>query len=1044
MNRSLRVLHLEDDPYDAELIRETLNSEGTTHTIINADDQDSFLAALEHEKFDIIIADFALPSFNGQAALNIAQQKCPDIPFIFVSGAIGEERAIASLKQGATDYVLKHRLSGLIPAVQRALREVAERRERQQAINTLAIRARQQAAVATLGQLALLNTPLPQLMDEAVTLMVQALDVQYGQLLQLLPGGQALQMVAGFGWRDAVIGQAIIEADLASQAGYTLLSQEPVVMTNLSTETRFRASAIAQEHQVVSGMSVVVPGEESPFGVVGVFTDQPRDFTEDDIYFLQNIAHVLATAIERKKREEELRQSRNQLRAILEGITEGITVQRPDGTLIYANEMAAQISGYPTAQALLDAPIQEISQKFELRNEAGELIPTEQLPGRKALQHGQPSSDVLIRFRPRHEGEEWWSVVSATPIFDAQGEIQFAVNIFRDVTERIRLYEAEQHARQLAEEAAERTAGLQRVTAALSQALTPSQVAQLVVEQGVAVLGADAGSVVLYREKEQMLELLYAGGYPQNVIQQWQRFPVTTPVPIAEVIRTGQAIFLESPDDALEQYPLMESGLRQTENQAWASIPLWVEGRNIGVMGLSFVEPQVFNENDQTFMLALGRQCAQALERARLYEAERTARAEAELARHRLEFLAEASGILATSLDYYWTLDKVAHLSVPRVADWCVILLTKLGGANSALETVSIVHKDRERVSWATQLLDQFALRPDFSLGLNNVLDTGQSELYIDFPTLLLGQVDSDLNREIVQRSGAQSLMIVPLKARDHIMGAMILATAESGRYLEQDDLSLAEDLARRAALAIDNARLYWEATQLNDILEQRVIERTEQLRRLTQQLVTTQEEERRRLSRELHDEAGQALTALRISLGLIQDDLPNELVTLKQRMAEAVALTREAMDQIRNLAHDLRPPSLDTVGLNLTLEGFCREFAQRTQLAITYTGTELPELPELVSTTFYRLLQEALTNVVRHAQAHRVQVILGYEDHQLSLTVSDDGQGFNTEKVNVYLIKGIGLLGMQERVELLNGQLEIDSKSGHGTRLVARVLLSH
>ena len=1041
MSRSLRILHLEDNPYDAELIRETLVEAGIHHKMINADDRNGFVSVIEQGQLDLIIADFALPSFDGQTALTIAQEKCPHVPFIFVSGAIGEERAIESLKQGATDYVLKHRLSGLIPAIRRALREVEERGQRQQAVASLAVRVQQQAAVAELGQLALVNTHLPQLMDETVTLVAQALNVEYGELLQLLPDNRVLRLVAGVGWQEGLVGQATVEADLTSQAGYTLFSQEPVVVPDLLSETRFTASPLVKDHGLVSGMSVVVSGAEHPFGVLGTFTRHQRSFTEDDIYFLQSMAHVLATAIERKQREEQLRQSRNQLRAILEGISEGITVQRPDGSLIYANEMAAQLSGYPTVQAFVNAPLGEIAQKFELRDEAGQPFPVNQLPGRLALQ-GQASDDVILRFRPVAGGEERWSVVSATPIFDEQGEVQFAVNIFRDVTERTRLYQREKEARQQAEAITMRIASLQVVTASLSEALTPLRVAQLVVEQGLSVLGAQAGSVVVLNEEEAMLEILYSGGYQQNIVNRWQRFSLTASTPISEVVRTGQAIFLSSPQAAIEQYPLMEPYIKQTGSRAWATLPLEVEGRTIGAFGLSFTHPQVFDKSDQTFMLALGRQCAQALERARLYEAEYVARAEAEIARHRLGFLAEASAILASSLDYQLTLNQMAYRAVPQIADWCTVILTKERNTTSTMDFVAVAHRDPEKTVWATELLRAYSLTSDMPFGLRNVLRTGQTELYPDFPQTLLTTEDNAENRDTLQLSGVRSVMIVPLKARERILGGLVLAIAESERVFDQDDLALAEDLARRIALAVDNARLYWEATQINEELENRVMERTEQLRRLTQKVVTTQEEERQRLSRELHDEAGQALTALKISLGLIENDLPEELEVLKQRMAEAVALTKDAMDQIRHLAHDLRPPSLDMVGLNLTLEGFCREFAQRTHLNIGYTGTNLPEISETVSTTFYRLLQEALTNVARHAQAHEVQVVLSYDDEKLSLRVADDGRGFNGQGDAAAQMKGIGLLGMQERLELLSGWLEIESKPGQGTTLTAYVKL--
>lgn len=213
-------------------------------------------------------------------------------------------------------------------------------------------------------------------------------------------------------------------------------------------------------------------------------------------------------------------------------------------------------------------------------------------------------------------------------------------------------------------------------------------------------------------------------------------------------------------------------------------------------------------------------------------------------------------------------------------------------------------------------------------------------------------------------------------------------------------------------------------------------------LRQLTQQIVTAQEEERRRISRELHDEAGQALTALKIGLQLISLDLPPNSETLAERIDEAVALTDTTMEQIRMLAQDLRPPALDTVGLSPALSGLCRDLSTRTQLPIHYTGLETGALPEATSICLYRFLQEALTNVVRHASAGEVHVILQQDAETINLTVQDDGQGFDPQTVlsSADRSLGIGLLGMRERVELLGGRLEIDSRPGGGTRLVASI----
>jgi PAS domain S-box-containing protein len=138
MKAPLRVLHLEDNPTDAELIRQTLVEGGISCDVAMVDTREGFLAALQRGGFDIILADYRLPAFDGPSALKIAREKCPEVPFIMVSGILGEELAVETVKSGATDYVLKNRLSRLAPTVRRAIREAEDRMVRQRMGEALA------------------------------------------------------------------------------------------------------------------------------------------------------------------------------------------------------------------------------------------------------------------------------------------------------------------------------------------------------------------------------------------------------------------------------------------------------------------------------------------------------------------------------------------------------------------------------------------------------------------------------------------------------------------------------------------------------------------------------------------------------------------------------------------------------------------------------------------------------------------------------------------------------------------------------------------
>ena len=182
--------------------------------------------------------------------------------------------------------------------------------ERKRAEKETETRTRQQAVLAELGLWALAHKDLQSLMDDAVALVAQTLQVEYSKIVELLPSGEELLLRAGVGWREGLVGSATEGAGLDSQAGYTLRLEEPVIVEDLSTETRFRPPPLLHEHGVVSSMTVVIAGRGGPFGVLGAHAEGRRTFSEDDVNFLQAVANVLALRIEREEAEEKTEEVR--------------------------------------------------------------------------------------------------------------------------------------------------------------------------------------------------------------------------------------------------------------------------------------------------------------------------------------------------------------------------------------------------------------------------------------------------------------------------------------------------------------------------------------------------------------------------------------------------------------------------------------------------------------------------------------------------------------------------------------------------------------
>jgi signal transduction histidine kinase len=430
---------------------------------------------------------------------------------------------------------------------------------------------------------------------------------------------------------------------------------------------------------------------------------------------------------------------------------------------------------------------------------------------------------------------------------------------------------------------------------------------------------------------------------------------------------------------------------------SFLGVPIMLRGVAYGNLYLTEKEGgDAFTEEDEELLTLLAGQAAVAIENARLFEAStRWSR--------QLQSLEEVGNALATETDLDRLLDLVVRRLRELVGARVVALALPSGGHDLRFVAVAGVGAD--------DLLGTTIPRAESKSGA--VLERRRSERIdsvID---------DPEVHQEVSRRLSARTGMWVPLLARDKAIGVLEIHDKEGpDARFNHDDFRLAETFAARAAVAVE--------------LSQRVARDT------VRRVVGAQESERKRLARELHDETGQALTSILLGLKPLEDSMADD--QSRAALAELREHVVEALQNVRRLAVELRPAVLDDFGLVPALERLTDAFAEQTGIRVDFhSALGETRLPTEVETALYRVVQESLTNIVKHASAQRVSVSLARRPSGAAAVIEDDGKGFDQRTLRE---DGLGLLGMRERLGLIDGRLEIESRPGAGTTVVAEVPL--
>jgi signal transduction histidine kinase len=570
-----------------------------------------------------------------------------------------------------------------------------------------------------------------------------------------------------------------------------------------------------------------------------------------------------------------------------------------------------------------------------------------------------------------------------------------------------------------------RSERLQRLTARLLQTTAEAGVARVIARETRRTVEADGSAVALLREGGR-LDVLAKDGVLSGVSD--ETFG-NAAFPLHDAISRGEPIFLTDTADVESRYAGFTAGA--LPDRAWAVLPLHGEQRRLGGLIFSFQQQGEFANEDLSFMQLLAQQCAQALERARLHETTLRARVRAEFAERRVAFLAEASARLAESLDYHAALANLARLSVPDLADWCLV---HLRDDNGLPRLVSVVHSDPEKAAERRRLDERLPATGPAALGYRHVMERSAPYVVEQITDeLLRASVADHESFEVLRGFGLRSMVTVPIAGDDAPFGTFTLISSESGRVYGEADVTLALELGRRAGHAVQNARLYQAAHYASEAKSDFLAVMSHELRTPLNAII------------------GYADLLL---LG-VPNAVPERARTQVQRIRSASNSLLHLVEEVLSFSRieagkeEIRISPVDVSALLVDAVAMIEPMAAEKSL---YTEIALPEERlKLISDErkIRQIVTNLLSNAVKFTEQGSIRVSAAVEGPNLCIRVADTGIGippehierifdpfWQVEQASTRRFGGTGLgLGVARKLaRLLEGTLEVESEVGAGS----------